>query len=704
MPSPGARAAEQPTRAPSVDLQAPLTTLKGVGPAVAERLERLGLVQAGDLLFHLPLRFEDRTRLTPIAALRPGLAALFEGRVTHAEVVHRRRRMLVVTLADDQAQILLRFFHFGANQQRRLGPGTRIRAFGEPRGLPGALECVHPELQTVGDTPPALESHLTPIYPTTEGISQKLLRQLVAHALPGMQALPDLLPELSRQGLPGLHAALEQLHHPPARADALGELDTAENRSPARTRLALEELCAHQLARMQQSRTPRDARGAPVIQPPGALWQQLREQLPFAPTGAQERVTAEIFADLARPQPMNRLVQGDVGSGKTLVAVAAALAAVEAGFQVAFMAPTELLARQHGRNLAQWLEPLGIAIAWLGGRQTASERGQLLAELAAGQRQVAIGTHALFQEEVRFHHLGLAIIDEQHRFGVHQRMALRDKGNGYMPHQLIMTATPIPRTLAMALYAELASSVIDERPPGRTPVRTALISHERRDEVIERIRAACGSGTQAYWVCPLVEESEQLEAESAEATAERLREALPELTIGLAHGRMKGPERDAVMERFRAGAIDLLVATTVIEVGVDVPNASLMIIENAERMGLSQLHQLRGRVGRGNTASACVLLYRPPLGETARERLEAMRRTDDGFEIAEVDLKLRGPGELLGTRQTGDRSFRVADWTRDQDLLDEATTLAARIENDPARAGALIERWLGSATRYATVG
>ncbi len=687
-----------------MELKAPLTTLKGVGPAVAERLQRLGLAEVQDLLFHLPLRFEDRTRLTPIRALRPGLSALFEGCVTHSEVVHRRRRMLVVTLADHQAQILLRFFHFGANQQRRLAPGVRVRAFGEPRGLPGALECVHPEVQAVGATPPAMETHLTPIYPATEGVSQRLLRQLVAAALPGLRGLPDLLPELAAEGLPDLHTALERLHQPPAQAHTLEPADTAAERGPARTRLALEELCAHQLARVQQSRTPRNHCDAPVIQPPGKLWAQLLEQLPFSPTGAQSRVIAEILADLARTTPMNRLVQGDVGSGKTLVAVAAALAAAEAGYQVAFMAPTELLARQHGRNLAQWLEPLGVTVAWLGGRQGAAERGQLLAALAAGQRQVAIGTHALFQDEVQFQRLGLAIIDEQHRFGVHQRMALRDKGNGRMPHQLIMTATPIPRTLAMALYAELASSVIDERPPGRTPVRTALISHERRDEVIERIRAACGSGTQAYWVCPLVEDSEQLEAESAEATAERLREALPELTIGLAHGRMKGPERDAVMERFRAGGIDLLVATTVIEVGVDVPNASLMIIENAERMGLSQLHQLRGRVGRGASASACVLLYRPPLGETARERLEAMRRTDDGFEIAEVDLKLRGPGELLGTRQTGDRSFRVADWGRDQDLLDAATRLALRVESDAPRAGALIERWLGSATRYATVG
>ncbi len=687
-----------------MDLQTPLTGFKGVGPAVAERLARLGLEQARDLLLHLPLRFEDRTRLTPIRTLRPGLPALFEGRVTHAEVVHRRRRMLVVTLEEDGASILLRFFHFGSGQQRRLSPGTRIRAFGEPRGMPGAMECVHPELQVVGMKAPVLETHLTPIYPTTEGISQKLLRQLVTEVLPTTGQLPDLLPELSERQLPGLHTALQQLHHPPARAEALDALDTAEQRGPARTRLALEELTAHQLARMEQSHTAQDTRRAPVIRPEGALWRQLRDQLPFEPTGAQDRVIREVREDLARPIPMNRLVQGDVGSGKTLVAVAAALAAVEAGHQVAFMAPTELLARQHGRNLAQWLEPLGVSVAWLGGRQTASERGQLLSELASGQRQVAIGTHALFQEEVRFHRLGLAIVDEQHRFGVHQRMALRDKGNGQMPHQLIMTATPIPRTLAMALYADLDSSVIDERPPGRTPVRTALISHERRDEVIERIRAACGSGTQAYWVCPLVEESEQLEAESAEATAERLRDALPELTIGLAHGRMKGPERDTVMERFRAGALDLLVATTVIEVGVDVPNASLMIIENAERMGLSQLHQLRGRVGRGNTASACVLLYRPPLGETARERLEAMRRTDDGFEIAEVDLRLRGPGELLGTRQTGDRSFRVADWSRDQDLLEEATELALRVREDPPRAAALIERWLGSATRYATVG
>ncbi|WP_024329459.1 ATP-dependent DNA helicase RecG [Thioalkalivibrio sp. ALR17-21] len=687
-----------------MDLQAPLTELTGVGPRQAERLARLGLHVCGDLLFHLPLRFEDRTRITPLDRLRPGRAALFEGVVERSEVLIRRRRMLVVTLGDGHGVITLRFFHFGNAQQKRLATGTRVRGFGEPRGMAGALECVHPETEIVDpDAPPALEQRLTPVYPVTEGVSQPLLRKLVRQALPGIRQLPDLLPELEREGLPPLQQAVQDLHQPPPNAQAPALEPGIDGRSAAQTRLALEELVAHQLARLQHARAEPDEH-APALDPPGDLWEHLHAGLPFPLTGAQQRVIGEIRADLARERPMNRLLQGDVGSGKTLVAVAAALAAAEAGYQVAFMAPTELLARQHARNLAAWLEPMGIPIAWLGGRQARGERGQLLNELASGDRPVAVGTHALFQEDVRFHRLGLAVVDEQHRFGVHQRMALREKGNGGTPHQLIMTATPIPRTLAMTLYAGLETSIIDERPPGRTPVRTALISHERRDEVIERIRVACGDGTQAYWVCPLVEDSEQLEAESAEATRERLAEALPGLRIGLAHGRMKGSERDQVMEGFRRGEIDLLVATTVIEVGVDVPNASLMVIENAERMGLSQLHQLRGRVGRGNAASACVLLYRPPLGETARERLEAMRRTDDGFEIAEVDLKLRGPGELLGTRQTGDRSFRVADWSRDQDLLPRATRIAEGLLQDPPRGGALIDRWLGDATRYGQVG
>jgi len=706
-----------------MDLDAPLTVLRGVGPKQAEKLARLGLLRAHDLLLHLPLRFEDRTRLTPLSRLRPGMHAVFEGTVESTEVVRARRRMLLVRLGGG-GRAVLRFFHFGPSLQRQFAPGCRVRAFGEIRGLPGLPECVHPEYSIVGREPPPLETTLTPVYPGTEGVSQRLLRQLVAQVLPETARLPDLLPELQAKGLPNLATALQELHQPPpagrettraraplpdtgdhdlSLAGSAGPDTEPAPRTPALTRLALEELCAHQVALMINA-GQRPSGTAPRLRPDGRLWKTLVGSLPFSLTSAQQRAITEIREDLARQRPMNRLLQGDVGSGKTLVAVAAALTTIEAGFQVAFMAPTELLARQHLRNLEGWLEPLDIGIAWLGGRQKTSEKTPLLAELASGQRSLAVGTHALFQERVTFDRLGLAIIDEQHRFGVHQRMALRDKGNGTTPHQLIMTATPIPRTLAMSLYADLDPSVLDERPPGRTPVKTALISSERRDAIIERIRVACGEGMQAYWVCPLIEESEALEAEAAESTAEKLRTALPDLRIERVHGRLKAPERDAVMEAFRRGDIDLLVATTVIEVGVDVPNASLMIIENAERMGLSQLHQLRGRVGRGTRASACVLLYRAPLGETARERLEAMRRTDDGFEIAEVDLKIRGPGEMLGTRQTGERAYRVADWGRDRDLMDAATALAQRVFRDRQRAEALIRRWLGSATQYGSVG
>ena len=688
-----------------MDLDAPLTSLKGIGPKQAERLARLGLEHAHDLLLHLPLRFEDRTRLTPLARLRPGSSALFEGTVEGTEVAHGRRRMLLVRLEEGGARLVLRFFHFGAAQQRSFATGARVRCFGEIRALPGGLECVHPEYRILRGPPPPLEPALTPVYPAAEGISQRLLRDLVAAVLPEAQRLQDVLPELRNEGLPDLAHALREVHQPaaPDTEVPLLEPGSGNGRSPALTRLALEELCAHQLALMLNAGSRPQGR-APALRPGGSLWPRLLEDLPFTMTGAQERTIAEIRADLARERPMNRLLQGDVGSGKTLVAVAAALTAIESGYQVAFMAPTELLARQHARNLAAWLDPLGIGLAWLGGRQRKSEREALLLGLAAGEHDLAVGTHALFQESVAFARLGLAIIDEQHRFGVHQRMALRDKGSGLIPHQLIMTATPIPRTLAMSLYADLDQSVLDERPPGRTPVKTALISSERRDEVIERIRVACGEGVQAYWVCPLVEESDVLEAEAAESTAERLRAALPHLRIERVHGRMKGGDRDAVMDAFRRGGIDLLVATTVIEVGVDVPKASLMIIENAERLGLSQLHQLRGRVGRGRRASACVLLYRPPLGEIARERLEAMRRTDNGFEIAEVDLKIRGPGEMLGTRQTGDRAYRVADWSRDRDLMDTATRLAQQVLPDRQRTQTLIRRWLGSAVHYGSVG
>ena len=688
-----------------MDLDAPLTTFKGVGPKQAERLARLGLAQAHDLLLHLPLRFEDRTRLTPLAQLSAGTTALFEGTVEATEIAHGRRRMLLVRLEDGAALLTLRFFHFGATQQRSFTPGLRVRCFGEIRGLPGRLECIHPEYRILHGDPPPLETTLTPVYPAAEGLSQRLLRDLVAAVLPEAQRLPDVLPELRGRGLPSLAEALHDVHQPCGARDDPPLLEPTEppKRSRALTRLALEELCAHQLALMLNAGSRPQGR-APVLKPGGALWPRLIEDLPFTLTGAQERVIAEIRSDLARGIPMNRLLQGDVGSGKTLVGVAAALTAIESGYQVAFMAPTELLARQHARNLATWLDPLGVGVAWFGGRQRKSEREALLEGLASGAQDLAVGTHALFQDKVVFHRLGLAIIDEQHRFGVHQRMALREKGGGVVPHQLIMTATPIPRTLAMSLYADLDQSVLDERPPGRTPVKTALISSERRDEVIDRIRVACGEGVQAYWVCPLIEESDVLEAEAAESTAERLRSALPNLRIERVHGRMKGSDRDTVMDAFRRGEIDLLVATTVIEVGVDVPNASLMIIENAERMGLSQLHQLRGRVGRGRRSSACVLLYRPPLGEIARERLEAMRRTDNGFEIAEVDLKIRGPGEMLGTRQTGDHAYRIAHWTRDQDLMELATQLAQQVFPDRQRTQTLIRRWLGSAVHYGSVG
>ncbi len=687
-----------------MDLDASLTTLKGVGPKQAERLARLGLHSAHDLLLHLPLRFEDRTRLTPIAQLRSGTTALFEGSVEGSEIAHGRRRMLLVRLEDGGAGVLLRFFHFGASQQKSFTPGVRVRAFGEIRGLPGAQECVHPEYRILRGPPPPLEPVLTPVYPATEGLSQRLLRELVGMVLPESERLVDVLPELRQQGLPSLAVALRELHQPPATTTSTAPLESgAAGRNPALTRLVLEELCAHQVALMINAGS-RPRGQAPVLRPAEALWPRLLEDLPFRMTGAQERVIGEIRTDLGRDRPMNRLLQGDVGSGKTLVAVAAALTAIESGYQVAFMAPTELLARQHARNLAAWLDPLGVGMAWLGGRQRKSDREALLHALKTGELDLAVGTHALFQDQVSFARLGLAIIDEQHRFGVHQRMALRDKGAGLTPHQLIMTATPIPRTLAMSLYADLDQSILDERPPGRAPVRTALISNERREEVIERIRVACGEGVQAYWVCPLIEASDVLEAEAAEETTERLRAALPQLRIERVHGRMKGSDRDAVMDDFRNGTIDLLVATTVIEVGVDVPNASLMIIENAERMGLSQLHQLRGRVGRGRRASACVLLYRPPLGDIARERLEAMRRTDNGFEIAEVDLGIRGPGEMLGTRQTGDHAYRIADWSRDQDLMDTATQLAQQVFRDRQRTQTLIRRWLGSAVHYGSVG
>ncbi|RUQ37734.1 MAG: ATP-dependent DNA helicase RecG [Candidatus Competibacteraceae bacterium] len=694
---------------PSIVDALPVTALQGVGPRLAERLHRLGIHSIEDVLLHLPLRYQDRTRITPIAQLRPGEEAQVEAEVLSSEISSRGRRVLLCHLRDASGNnLLLRFFHFSPAQQQWLGqPGTRLRCFGEVRQGYGSLEMIHPECHRQdADAPPAAD-RLTPFYPATAGLQQFTLRGLVEQALAQLDQtglLPELLPDTlrARLRLPTIGAALRVLHQPSADI-SLAELESG--RHPARQRLAFEELLAHQLS-LRQLRQQVQRQRAPALAEHGGLSQRFLERLPFALTAAQQRVLAEIGSDLARPRPMLRLLQGDVGSGKTVVAAAAALRAVETGAQAALMAPTELLAEQHHRNLRDWLGELGVEVAWLTGRLTGKARRSLLERLAAGDIQVVVGTHALFQETVSFAALALVIVDEQHRFGVHQRLALREKGRGDWgcPHQLIMTATPIPRTLAMSAYADLDTSIIDELPPGRQPVKTVAVPDARRDEIIERIRAACRAGRQAYWVCPLIEESEALQCQAATVAAAQLAERLPELRIGLVHGRLAAAAKEAVMATFKAGDLDLLVATTVIEVGVDVANASLMIIENAERLGLAQLHQLRGRVGRGAAASSCVLLYRPPLSAVAHTRLAALRECHDGFEIARRDLELRGPGEVLGTRQTGVRTLRVADLLRDQDLLNAARYAADHLlRAAPERVEPLIRRWIGVSARYGEV-
>jgi ATP-dependent DNA helicase RecG len=706
-----------PALSPAGD--APLSTLPGVGPRVAEKLAARGLASLQDLWLLLPRQYEDRTRITPIRALRPGEAAQVEGRVEAVERGLRYRPMLRVAVGDDsRATLVLRFFHFRAAQVAQFRPGARVRCYGTPRPGQHGLEMVHPSYRVLEADDDGLGDRLDPVYPAVEGIGPVALRRLIAAALerlPDEQALELLPPDMQRRlRLPSLRDALLTVHRPPVDAD-VGALLAGSH--PAQRRLALEELLAHQLS-LRQQRIALQRHAAPPLDGPGRLARRMRASLPFALTAAQARVFAEVRADLARDRPMLRLVQGDVGSGKTVVAAMAALMAVEQGRQAALVAPTELLAEQHLANLRAWLEPLGVRVAWLAGKVTGRARAAALAQVASGEAQVVVGTHALMQEGVAFADLALAIVDEQHRFGVHQRLALRDKGAGgsldeqaRVPHQLVMTATPIPRTLAMAAYADLDVSAIDELPPGRTPVQTVVLGAQRRPELIERIRGACAQGRQAYWVCTLIEEGEEagstgarapVVAQAALTTHRQLSEALPELRIGFVHGRMRPAEKQAAMRAFKDGALDLLVATTVIEVGVDVPNASLMIVENAERLGLAQLHQLRGRVGRGSEASSCVLLYQPPLSALARARLDTMRTTSDGFVIAEKDLELRGPGELLGTRQTGLAEFRLADLQRDAALLPQVAALADRLLADaPDAADRIIARWIGGAARYA---
>ena len=682
----------------------PLKVLKGVGPSMVLKLEKIGLYSVQDLLFHLPLRYEDRTRVTAIRDLVAGLYTNIIGEITQSQIVQGKRRMMLVTLHDGTGSINLRFFHFSAAQKNNLSVGSCIRCYGEiNRGMRG-FEIVHPEYKTL-DQDQALtpvEETLTPVYPTTDGLRQITLRNLSEQALIRLQRgnVEELLPEDFIYENLSLAKALTIIHRPPPDV-SVTQLE--EGKHPAQLRLIKEELLAHNLS-MLKLRQSSDQHDAIAHKIKSSLNKAFLDSLPFSPTGAQSRVVEEIRADLAKNIPMMRLVQGDVGSGKTLVAALAALAAIGEGYQVALMAPTEILAEQHAINFQKWFEPLQINVGWLAGKTKAKARRVALENIANGNMQLVIGTHALFQDEVIFHKLTLIIIDEQHKFGVHQRLALREKGafDDKYPHQLIMTATPIPRTLAMTAYADLDTSVIDELPPGRTPITTVALPDSRRDDVIERIKQSClQESRQAYWVCTLIEESEVLQCQAAEDTAVYLQEQLPNLQVGLVHGRMKADEKQSIMDEFKIGRLHLLVATTVIEVGVDVPNSSLMVIENPERLGLAQLHQLRGRVGRGSIASHCVLMYKSPLSKTATKRLAVLRESNDGFVIAEKDLEIRGPGELLGKRQTGLAELKIADLLRDAHLIPQVQQQAYLLwKQSPEKAQALIQRWLPNKEKY----
>jgi ATP-dependent DNA helicase RecG len=679
-----------------------------ISPVTLAKLAKLGIHHRADLLLHLPLRYEDETHLAPIATVQAGETVQVQGMIIHSEIAFRPRRTLVCRMEDSSGELYLRFLNFYPSQQKQLAVGKQIRAVGEARMGHYGLEMVHPKCRAVDDDTP-LQQSLTPVYPTTAGLAQLILRKLIGNALetlPLSDTLPDAL--LQRLHLAGFAESVQLLHNP---SPDISASSLEERTHSAWRRIKFDELLAQQLS-MRVHHRERGKRIAPKLAAQGKLTVRLIKDLPFALTKAQQRTFAEISRDLAQPHPMQRLLLGDVGSGKTIVAALAALQAIENGYQAALMAPTEILAEQHYLKLRDWLEPFGITPVWLSGSLKKKEK-QLAAErIASGETLLAIGTHALFQQQIEFYKLGLAIVDEQHKFGVQQRLALRNKGkvaktdvpvksNSNEPHQLMMSATPIPRTLAMSYYADLDVSVIDELPPGRTPVITKLVSDERRNEVIDRVRAACMAGQQAYWVCPLIDESETLQLQTALETFQLLTQTFPELRVGLVHGKLDNAEKAQVMAAFKAGELQLLVATTVIEVGVDVPNASLMVIDHAERMGLAQLHQLRGRVGRGAAQSLCILLYQQPLSELARARLKIIFESTDGFAIAQHDLQLRGPGELLGARQSGVAMLRFADISADEDLLNHARQAADELLRDfPEAARAHLQRWMANKHDY----
>lgn len=684
--------------------QIAITSLKGVGPSMADKLAKIGLISLQDLLFHLPNRYEDRTRITSIRDCFPGVFTNIIGEITDSQIISGKRRMLLVTVQDGSGTVSLRFFRFTASQKNNLALGVNIRCYGEIKRGARGFEIIHPEYKPLDEdqslTP--VEETLTPVYPTTDGLRQITLRNLTEQALIRLQRgqVEELLPDEFNLQNYSLEEALALIHRPPPDTSVI---QLEEGKHPAQLRLIKEELLAHNLS-MLKLRQSSDVQKSVSLTAKEKISGEFLSSLPFSPTNAQARVVKEIRKDLTQAQPMMRLVQGDVGSGKTLVAALAAITAISEGYQVALMAPTEILAEQHAINFQNWFEPLDISVGWLAGKTKAKARRHALEHIENGNMQMIVGTHALFQDQVNFHKLALIIIDEQHRFGVHQRLSLREKGafDGNYPHQLIMTATPIPRTLAMTAYADLDTSVIDELPPGRTPINTVALPDTRRDDVVERIRKGCVQDKrQAYWVCTLIEESEVLQCQAAEDTAVYLQEQLSELKVGLVHGRMKAAEKQSVMKSFKDGDLDLLVATTVIEVGVDVPNSSLMVIENPERLGLAQLHQLRGRVGRGTVASHCVLMYKSPLSKTAIKRLAVLRESNDGFVIAQKDLEIRGPGELLGTKQTGLADLKIADLLRDAHLIPEVQQHAYLIwKKHPQSAQAIIQRWMGEREHF----